>query len=284
MPFGGAAGLEVQRRMLRSWGIDGRRFACYALLINLWGVGCKLILPVVAVVALVIGHEAVPSSLRVAGVSSGVGFLLYGAGGAALLVSRRWARWAGDAVGRLVRMRRVGRAASRRGVGAQQAMIDLRQDCGRLMVNGWGQLTAGILGYAALQCLLLGTCLQISGAGNTVPEVITGFAVERVVTILPVTPGGMGVGDLGLVTTLLAFGGDPAGVAAATVLYRSFVFAVQVPVGASLLGFWLLTRESGGRRGSAGEPVTSEAALVASTSEASIDPDLEAESPSPGPA
>jgi hypothetical protein len=112
-----------------------------------------------------------------------------------------------------------------------------------MVSEGWRRMSVGIAGYTAFQCLLLGICLHLAGAGNSLPEVVTGFAVERMVTLVPITPGGVGIGDLGLVTVLIGFGGNPAGVAAAALLYRSFVFVVEVPTGACLLGAWLLRRK-----------------------------------------
>ena len=41
VPLGGAAGVELNRRMMRAWGIDGRAFAGYTFLTNLWDVGLQ---------------------------------------------------------------------------------------------------------------------------------------------------------------------------------------------------------------------------------------------------
>jgi glycosyltransferase involved in cell wall biosynthesis len=103
-------------------------------------------------------------------------------------------------------------------------------------------MSLGITGYLALQAILLGWCLQLTGGGVSWQVVFAGFAVERALTVLPLTPGGIGVADLGLVGVLLALGGDPAGVAAGAVLYRAFVFAIEIPVGGGALALWLFLR------------------------------------------
>lgn len=64
VPLGGAAGIELNRRMMRAWGIDTRRFAGYTFLTNLVDVGSKLALPLVAVAALVHAGESVTAPLR----------------------------------------------------------------------------------------------------------------------------------------------------------------------------------------------------------------------------
>jgi glycosyltransferase involved in cell wall biosynthesis len=111
-------------------------------------------------------------------------------------------------------------------------------------------MSTAIAGYVALQGLLLGFCLHLTGGSNTWPEVLAAFAVERVLTIVPLTPGGVGVADLGLVGVLLTLGGDPASVTAAAVLYRAFIFAVEIPVGSGTLGVWLLGQRRSARRAS----------------------------------
>ena len=241
MPLGGAAGLEVNRRMLRSWDVDGRGFAGYAFLVNLWGVGCKLLLPATAVLLLALARERVSVPLQATAYSSGLTFLVLAAAATLLLVSPRGARMVGSGLDRVAGLclRTLGRSHEPR---LAEDLVGVRHDCGRLVAHGWWRMSLGVAGYAALQCLLLGLCLHLTGAHSTAPEVLTGFAVERTLTILPLTPGGMGIGDLGLVGVLLALGGNPAGVAAAAVLFRTFTFAVEVPVGACLLAAWLLHR------------------------------------------
>lgn len=243
MPLGGAAGLEVNRRMMRSWDVDGRGFAGFAFLVNLWGVGCKLLLPALAVVGLAVEREKVGTPLQAAAYSTGVTFVALLVATTLLLASPAGAQEVGTVLDRAAGLccRLAGRPYEPH---LASALSGVRRDCGRLVALGWWRMSLGVAGYAAAQCLLLGLCLHLAGAGNTVPEVVAGFAVERTLTILPLTPGGLGVGDLGLVGVLLALGGHPAGVAAAAVLYRTFTFAVEIPVGACLLGMWLLHRRS----------------------------------------
>lgn len=247
IPLGGAAGVELNRRMMRAWGIDGRAFTGYTFLTNLWDVGSKLLLPVVAVAALArAGEHLTPQVQTVAAVAGG-GFLVVAAGAAYVLVGPRGA----EAVGRLLEvathgaLRLVGRD---RDLGITAALLEIRAQSAALVAQGWLRMSVGITGYVALQGLLLGLCLHLTGGGNTWPEILAAFAVERALTIVPVTPGGIGVADLGLVGVLLAFGGDPVSAAGAAVLYRAFVFAVEIPVGSGALGMWLLGQRRSARR------------------------------------
>lgn len=247
VPLGGAAGVELNRRMMRSWGIGTRSFTGYTVLTNLWDVGAKLLLPLVGVLALTRAGETVLPPLRDAALLASAGFVVLVAGAGALLATPRGP----DLVGRVLEgcahgvLRLVRRDRPLR---ITAALRDVRRECTDLVARGWVRMSLGIAGYLTLQCVLLGLCLHLTGAGTTAAEVVAGFAVERLVTIVPVTPGGVGLADVGLAGVLLALGGDPAGVAAAVVLYRLFVFAVEIPVGGGTLGLWLLGQRRTARR------------------------------------
>lgn len=262
VPLGGAAGVELNRRMMRAWGIDARAFTGYTFLTNLWDVGAKLLLPVIAVVALARAGEDVSPQVQTASLVTGVGFVLVVAGASVVLRSPRGAAAVGHTLEAWARrgLRLVGRD---RTLGLAPALLDVRAQCAGLVARGWLRMSAAIAGYVALQAVLLGLCLHLTGARTTWPEVLAAFAVERALTIVPVTPGGIGIADLGLVGVLLTLGGDPAGVAGAAVLYRVFVFAVEVPVGSSALGVWLLGQRLSARRATWSEPRPSPARRVA---------------------
>jgi len=247
VPLGGAAGVELNRRMMKAWGIDTLAFGGYTFLTNLWNVASKLLLPVVGLIALASVGESSTTNVLVLSLIALVAFVGLVLGAAALLTDRRGV----DALGRgLERMahavlRRVGRD---RDIRLRQALADLRGDCAGLVARGWAALTAGTGGYVALQALLLGLCLHMAGAGVEWYHVLVGFAIERLLTVVPITPGGIGVADLGLAGVLLAFGGDPQGVAASVVLYRTFIFAIEIPIGGGVLGVWLLRQRRSRRR------------------------------------
>jgi len=246
LPLGGAAGVELNRRMMKAWGMETHTFTGYTFLTNLWDVGAKLLLPVLGVLALARAGE-VTSQLRNASLLAGGGFVALVAVAATLLISPRGAQAVGTFVEGVVRfgLRLVGRD---RELGLADSLLEVRRECVGLVATGWLRMSLGISGYVALQALLLAACLHLTGGGNTWPEVLAAFAVERMLTIVPITPGGIGIADLGMVGVLLALGGDPASVTAGAVLYRAFVFAVEIPVGGGALGIWLLGQRMSARR------------------------------------
>ena len=69
---------------------------------------------------------------------------------------------------------------------------------------------------------------------------LAAFAFVRLLTALPVTPGGLGITELGLVGTLAAGAGPGAGaqVTAAVLLYRAVTYLPPIPLGAAAYLTW----------------------------------------------
>jgi uncharacterized membrane protein YbhN (UPF0104 family) len=110
-------------------------------------------------------------------------------------------------------------------------------------------MTLGMIAYLVLQLALLWLCFHLLGVSLPVPVLITGLAVERLLTLITITPGGAGVVEVGTTAALVALGGDPAAVAAGIVLFRGFTYLLEIPVGGVTLGIWMLRdrRRTGGR-------------------------------------
>lgn len=83
-------------------------------------------------------------------------------------------------------------------------------------------------GFAALNWVEDCGCLVASflAVGGAVPwrGVLLAYAATRLLAELPITPGGVGVVEGGLVLTLVAYGGEPASTAAAVLVYRGISF------------------------------------------------------------
>jgi putative heme transporter len=91
--------------------------------------------------------------------------------------------------------------------------------------------------------LVLLACLR--GVGLSQAQVpwqtsLAAFAFVRLLTVLPVTPGGIGVTELGLVGILAANSGHRASVqvTAAVLLYRAVTYLPPIPLGAAACLAW----------------------------------------------
>ncbi|WP_340538430.1 lysylphosphatidylglycerol synthase transmembrane domain-containing protein [Nocardioides sp. GXZ039] len=214
LPLGGAAGVALNYRMTRRWGFSPVSFASYTVVTNLGDVLVKLALPLILVPLLMVGLPLAPvvrHSLVIAAIALPL------LAGATTLVLRS---------PRLVA--RLGRPATR----AREAVVDVVR-------TGWPRLSAGLVAYSALLFLLLVACLTLTGAHVTTPMIAVAFCVERIATLVGITPGGLGLVEVGLAGALaLAPGANPAGVAAGVLLYRALTFGLEIPVGGVLLAGW----------------------------------------------
>lgn len=241
VPFGGAAGIGVGYAMAKTWRITPRNFASFTAISNLWNVIGKLLVGSALVAGSVMAGLQLPPSMRNAVVyGSGAvlvaAMIFVGAFGHPVVggtISRGWDRAAN---GLFVRM-----GISRR-VHVEGVLNRLRKVCSESIVAGWGQLTAGVLAYMGLQAALLAGCLLAVGAHTPLLVIAAAFGVERILSLFPFTPGGAGVAELGSVAVLVALGGDPALMAAGVLLYRTFTFLLEIPVGGASAIVWLLYR------------------------------------------
>lgn len=233
LPLGGAAGTVLNYTMSRGWGFRRVEFARYAMLTTLWDMLVKLALPALAVAALA-GSATGGGSLLSVGLWCLLAFAVLAALVRWLLTSDRAARAIGRTAGRAVRRVRhhVDPLAWERRAG------DLRADTSALVADAWGRLTVGKAAYAVLQAVLLWACLEAVGVHVDVTVVLAAYAVDRVLSLAVLTPGGVGFVEVGMAGVLVAMGAGPAGAAAGILLFRGFTFLMEIPVGGLATAWW----------------------------------------------
>jgi uncharacterized membrane protein YbhN (UPF0104 family) len=232
--------------MARAWRFRETAFAAYTIVTNIWDVLAKLLLPIVALAAAVVaGHATGHLAFTTAAVAS----LLLLAVVSAVLGALHSERTAIRTVGVVVRVLRAvlrGRGEARL-ASLTGSVVETRAQVCAVASRTWPQLTTGMGAYLLLQAALLWGCLHVVAAGLPWYAVLTGFAVERLLSLAVVTPGGTGTAEAGTVAALVALGGNPLAVAAGVLLYRGFTFLLEIPVGGAWLGGWLLARNRGQR-------------------------------------
>ena len=236
LPLGGAVATALNWRMVRRWGHSNSAFVGYCVTTNVLDVLSKLVLPLVAVAVLVTVSAHVPGVLwLMAGVCATAVLLL-------LLVNAVVLRTAPSPTG-------TGRAAL-----VWRSVVDAVDRVRGLLVDGWARLLSGSIGYIATQVALLYVSLHSVGLAPAVSTVLMAAAIERLGTLVPITPGGTGIAEIGTIAWLVAAGLPPVQVVAGVVLYRVFLFALEIPVGAVLLGGWAWWRHVAKRRAGMGAP------------------------------
>ncbi|WP_206686003.1 lysylphosphatidylglycerol synthase transmembrane domain-containing protein [Kribbella qitaiheensis] len=232
LPLGGAVGTGLNYAMTRRWGFSPGAFGGFLAITTLINVVAKLGVVAVALAltpllhtatALPVGRTALLLVPVVAALAA-VGWYL---------ASQSAAVRAGRALDRIIRIVH-GKATS------SNSLPQLRTSMLGLLRRGWRPMTLGMVAYLTLQLALLWLCFALLGTSIGLPVLITGLAVERLLTLIPVTPGGAGVVEVGTAAALVALGGDPAAVTAGMVLFRGFTYLLEIPVGGVTLALWLV--------------------------------------------
>ncbi|MDX6332880.1 MAG: putative heme transporter [Streptosporangiaceae bacterium] len=259
LPAGGALAMGVSWAMLSSWGLSTGDYVLYTLVTGIWNVFTLLGMPVLAL--LVMATATRPDAVLITAASVGLAVLAAMVTGLGLLLrSQAFALRAGRALQRLLAV--VSRLA-RRPPPADIAgsLSSFRDRAGALLATRGGRITAAtVASYLTLWLVLL-ACLRGTGLSQAqVPwqTSFAAFAFIRLLTALPLTPGGLGVTELGLAGILAASAGPAAGaqVTAAVLLYRAVTYLPSIPLGALAILTWriapgLISTRAPGRCGPA---------------------------------
>jgi uncharacterized protein (TIRG00374 family) len=148
-------------------------------------------------------------------------------------------------------------------VGWGDAVKRFRADTIDLLATRWAALTAAtIVSHFSLYLVLLVSLRHVGVSEAEVDwvQVLAAFSFIRLVSALPITPGGLGVVELGLTAALVAAGGNDAQVVAAVLVYRAVTYVLPIPLGVVAYLVW---RKGAGRRAKLRESAAQGAAAVA---------------------
>ena len=87
--------------------------------------------------------------------------------------------------------------------------------------------------------LLVGMrAIGLPGSQVSITEAFAAWSVTRLLSSIPITPGGIGILDIGLAGALNGFGGEDAKVVAIVLLYRVITFVPPIVLGAIAMFTW----------------------------------------------
>jgi putative heme transporter len=243
LPAGGALAMGVSWAMLSSWGLSTADYVLYTLVTGIWNVFTLLGMPVLAL--LVMTTATRPNAVLITAAATGLAVLAAMVTGLGLLLhSQAFALRAGRALQRLLA---VASSLARRPPPANAAgsLSSFRDRAGALLAaRGWRITAATVASYLTLWLVLL-ACLRGTGLSQAqMPwqTSLAAFAFIRLLTALPITPGGLGVTELGLAGILATSAGSAASVqvTAAVLLYRAVTYLPSIPLGALACLTWRL--------------------------------------------
>jgi uncharacterized membrane protein YbhN (UPF0104 family) len=245
LPFGGAISVGVTSSMVRSWGFGTRALGAFLTVSTVANLVVRLVAGTAGLLWLTVSLHAAAGAVTTGWLAAVVLLCLLLAAGC--LASDRAAATVGATIGRSagrLRARLRPRPLGSVDLGATSALtgIRVRRLVLRLLLRSWPRLGFGMVAYVALLAVLLDLSLRSLGSDVRWPVVLATVAVERLVTAVPVTPGGVGIAELAL-TSCLVLGGAPAAeAAAAALLYRVFTYVIEIPLGLLVAGIWGWTR------------------------------------------
>lgn len=239
MPAGSAVSFGISWAMLREWGFEGRAVARAMILTGVWNHLLNVGFPLIALLMLTLdgGKSPILTRAAIAGavlfvLSIGVLVLILRSPAQARRVGHWWDRVA-TAVLRPLRKRPI--------VGSADALERFRTDSIILLRRRWLALTAAALLGTLSVFLVLLVAVRVTGIGAAqldLIEVFTAWSLVRLLTALPITPGGIGIAELGLVGMLTQLGGDEAAVVAAVLLFRALTFLPPIVLGMLVAFTW----------------------------------------------
>jgi uncharacterized protein (TIRG00374 family) len=238
-PGGAAVGVALSYAMLRTSGIAGADIGLATALTGIWNQFALLAFPVVGLALLTLEKESNALLQTVAFVGVAI-FVVAVAAFAAALATPRLARTVGDTLSRMLGavLRLVKRGPVRWG---GDSFVRFRHDALGLLRTRWHLLTlATLAGQLSVFALFL-VCLRvvdISSAKLNLIEAFSAWSLARLLGSLPVTPGGLGLVEVGLTGVLVGFGAPDAKVVAAVLLYRALSIVPTLVIGTLALAVW----------------------------------------------
>jgi len=240
---GPAIGVGLTYRMLGSWGYSRSRSTTAMLVSVVWNSFVKLGLPVLALALVALQGNA--SGARVTTALVGVAALVAAIAVFTLLLrSQRLAERFGLLAGR-VASRLLGLVGRPPVAGWELATAKFRNRTRELLQDGLVPITAATLvSHLSLYAVMLISLrhVGVSDAEVSWAQVLVVFAFARLATVLPFTPGGIGVVELVLIGWLTAAGGDPEQVTAAVLVYRALTWALPILIGICCYVWWHQSR------------------------------------------
>lgn len=241
VPGGAAMGAATGYRMLSVSGVNrgtaGAALAGTAIVSN----GVLFALPMVAVIGSILSAP-VPSDLALIAWGGALLFLVLFA---VVFTLVRFDRplWA---VGRVVERvtRWIYGKVKRSGGPTAAGMVHQRDAMVDALGSRWEMALAAAVGNWSLDYLALVAALYAVGAKPRLSLVLLAYGAAAVLSMIPITPGGLGFVEAGLTATLIAAGVSGSDALLATLAYRVVSYWLPLPAG---LGASVLFRRRYGR-------------------------------------
>ncbi len=229
LPGSAAVGGATLYRMLSVSGVGAAEAGGALAATSILSTAALFAIPATAFLMALLGAP-VPESLWPAAVAGGVMFVaLVGAGAVAAAFDRPLVLL-GRALNRVVVP--VSRRLHRPKVLDPQHLLDERDRLRVAVDAAWGRAIVAAAGNWAFDYLALVSALYAVGANPRLSLVLLAYAGAQVLAMIPLTPGGFGFVEAGLLYLLVVSGISTQDAALATAAYRAVSFLFPILLGA----------------------------------------------------
>jgi putative heme transporter len=238
-PGGAAVGMALSYGMLRRWNFRSSEVALAVAVTGVWNQFVLLGFPVLALALLTLTGGRSPLLQTVAAIALAI-FVIAAGAFAAGLSFRGIAHWLGDLAARVASW---GRRMFHRGpvTWTGDSLVAFRNQAVALLGRRWHVITLATLAGQLTVFLLFLTCLRVldvSSGEVSLVEAFAAWALVRLLGSLPITPGGIGIVEVGLTGALVGFGGQNAEVVAAVLVYRTLTMVPTLVLGLVTAAVW----------------------------------------------
>jgi uncharacterized protein (TIRG00374 family) len=225
-PLGGATGAALQARMLTDSGVPAATASSAMAAQSILGSVALGALPLVTLPLLALTGTKAPGELMSATLISGAVFVMLGAVFVVFLFANRPLEIIGRGIDAV-----TSRARHRPQTGLGDRLVRERDGIRSILGSRWPEAVATSVGRWVFEYVaLLATLIAI---GASPDPVLTLFAITiaSLLTLVPLTPGGIGFVEVGLTGTLVAIGIGTKAALLATLVFRLVSFWIPLPIG-----------------------------------------------------
>src|SRR5205809_2098762 len=233
--------------MYRSWGFTNSAIGLTTAITGVWNAFVKLLMPIIALAALAATGRAtrslvIPTVIGIAFAVIGVGLFT------GMLWKKSLAKAIGGGLGKVASF--IRRPFHKPAVHWGEPAARFRHSTIELIARRWVPLTAfSLMSHFALYLVLLLALRHVGVSEQEISwaQVLGVFAFVRLISLIPITPGGVGLVELGYIGGLYVAGKAHADVpldvfkaqvTAAVLVFRTLTFVLQIPLGALTYVIW----------------------------------------------
>jgi uncharacterized membrane protein YbhN (UPF0104 family) len=239
LPAGGAFAIGITYQFLGSWGFTPGETTELIGVSGFWNFGCKLLMPVIAVLMLLASGEKSHTLVVAALIGLAVCIVAAIIIGLSLwkeTIAKSLGRGADHAVSWVLRPFHKNTADA-----LERMLVDFRHQTIHVARTRWWFLTWSSISSQLAAFLVFTLSMRFvgvtSGQVNLV-EMFAAFCFGMLVGSIPITPGGLGTADAVYIGVVAGAGASHEAAVAGDLLFRFFTYLLQIPIGAITYVVW----------------------------------------------